>query len=114
MGGKGSTKWETGAKHGGRESSPIVADIELFCSIQEEVGFRAVAERGRNLFYASLQDLWVEHRAVRPGEASLVWRSVERASAALTLARMTSILDRLIATISVNSGVFRHHADIER
>ena len=86
-------------KYGGEESSPIVANVEHFRSIQEEVGLRAVDKARRNLLYASFQDLWVENGAARPGQAGLVWRSVEWASAALVW--VTSALDNLITAMCV-------------
>lgn len=85
------------------KNSPILTNIEFFRGIQEEISFRAVGEASSNLLYASLQYFRVEYRAVRPGEASLVRRSVERASAALT--RMTSILDGLVTTMGVISSM---------
>ena len=88
-----------------------MADIELFRSVQEEVGLRAIVETRRNLLNASLQDFGVEHGAIRPGEASLVWRSVEWASAALV--RVTSGLNGLITAMGVISSMFRHRADLE-
>ena len=94
------------------KNSPIVTNIEFFRGIQEEISLRAVGEASSNLLYASLQDFGVEHRAVCPGEASLVWRSVERALAALT--RMSSILDRLVTTMGVISSMLRHRGTPER
>ena len=89
-----------------------MTDIELFCSVQEKVSLRAVDEARCNLSYASLQNLWVEHRGVRFGEASLVWRSVERGSAVLVW--LTSGLDSLITAMGMASSVFRHRVDLER
>ena len=36
------------------ESSPVVANVELFCSVQEKVGLSAVGETRRNLSDAGL------------------------------------------------------------
>ena len=104
-----STKQRTGDTYARKESSPFVTDIELFRSIQEEVGLCAICETRRDLLNASLQDFRVKHGAIRPGKASLVWRSVERASADLT--RVASVLSRLITAMGVISGVFRHRTD---
>jgi hypothetical protein len=90
---------------------PFVIDIEFFRSVQEEISLGAVDEARRNLPDASLQYLRVEHRAVRRGEASPVWRSVERASTALVW--VTSGLDSLITAVGVISSVLRHRAALE-
>jgi len=92
------------------ESSPFATNIELFRSVQEEVSLGAIRETRRNLPNAGLQDLRVEHGAISPGEISLVWRSVERASAVLT--GVASALDRLITTMGVISSVFRHRTGL--
>lgn len=89
-----------------------MANIELFCSIQEKVCLCAVDEARRNLSYASLQNFRVKHRAVRFGEPSLVWRSVERGSAVLVW--VASGLDGLITAMGVASSVLRHRADLGR
>lgn len=93
-----------------RESSPVVADIEFFRGVQEEVGLCAVGETRRNLLNASLQYFRVEYNAICPGRASLAWRSVEWVSVALV--RMTSVLDGLITAMGVNSSMFQHRADL--
>jgi hypothetical protein len=105
------TKWRTNNKRGREVSPPLVIDIEFFRSVQEEVSLGAVDEARRNLPDASLQYLRVEHRAVRRGEASPVWRSVERASTALVW--VTSGLDSLITAVGVISSVLRHRAALE-
>ena len=89
-----------------------MADIEFFCGVQEEVGLCAVGETRSNLLNASLQDFRVEYGAICPGRASLAWRSVEWVSVALV--RVTSVLDGLITAMGVNSGMFRHRADLQR
>lgn len=106
-----STKRRTGGTYTREESSPFLANVELFRSIQEEVSLCAVCETRRDLLNASLQDFRVEYDAIGPSKASLVWKSVERASAALI--RVASILDRLITAMGVSSSVFRHSTDLE-
>lgn len=93
------------------ESPPFTTNIEHFCSVQEKVGLCTICETRCNLLNASFQDFRVEHGAIGPGEASPVWRSVERASGALV--GMASILYRLITTMGVISSVFRHSTDLE-
>lgn len=92
------------------ESSPFVANIEHFRSVQEEVRLRAVCEARRNLLNAGLQDFRVEHAAINPGGAGALWRSVKWASTALVV--VTSVLDRMITAMGVISTVFRHWIDL--
>ena len=88
-----------------------MTNIEFFRSVQEEVSLCAIRKTRRNLLNASLQDFRVEHGAIRPGEASLVWRVVERASAAPI--GVDSVLDSLITAMGVISSVFRHRTGLE-
>lgn len=90
-----------------------MGNVEFFCSVQEEVCLCAVNEARRDLLYAGLENLRVEYRAVRPGEASLAWSGVEWDSAVLIL--VGSVLSaRLITAMGVTPGVVRHRANLER
>jgi len=101
---RASTKRRASGTYTRRVSSPFTTNIEFFRSVQEEVSLCAIRKTRRNLLNASLQDFRVEHGAIRPGEASLVWRVVERASAAPIW--VDSVLDSLITAMGVISSVF--------